>query len=273
MAFNLFGPLHLDPDLAVALLDPLLPGGVTEATVDIELAPDRKTHLTTRRHSSSSSTTRPEAVPRRSRRSKRSSPNPFPRRSTTPTTTERSRRSRRHGSTQSIPSLRGRPGTRSGETISSSRRSANNRASTTSSGPPSSCTTHSTNGVRSLVRPTAHFSPNPATPSTCSISTRSSRRGDRSLPAARMKRGSTTSPTGISTSSSAKQLGTPFRDWLVTNGPGQPALDVAGTGRTHTVAVRDHVASATTRGTAAFRGCRTPVPVRRIGSATLATVG
>src|SRR4051812_1513880 len=30
MAFNLFGPLHLDADLAVSLLDPLLPGGVLE---------------------------------------------------------------------------------------------------------------------------------------------------------------------------------------------------------------------------------------------------
>lgn len=45
MAFNLFGPLHDDPDLAVMLLDPLLPGGVTEAQVDVEWAPDRRVHL------------------------------------------------------------------------------------------------------------------------------------------------------------------------------------------------------------------------------------
>jgi len=45
MAFNLFGPLHLDADLARVLLQPLLPHGVSEATVDIEWAPDRKTHL------------------------------------------------------------------------------------------------------------------------------------------------------------------------------------------------------------------------------------
>ncbi len=45
MAFNLFGPLQDDPDLAVMLLDPLLPGGVTEAQVDVEWAPSRQTHL------------------------------------------------------------------------------------------------------------------------------------------------------------------------------------------------------------------------------------
>lgn len=45
MAFNLFGPLQLDPDLAVCLLDPLLPGGVTAATVAVEWAPPRALHL------------------------------------------------------------------------------------------------------------------------------------------------------------------------------------------------------------------------------------
>lgn len=45
MAFNLFGPLHLDRDLARTLLDPLLPGGVRSAAVDVEWAPDPKTHL------------------------------------------------------------------------------------------------------------------------------------------------------------------------------------------------------------------------------------
>lgn len=45
MAFNLFGPLHDDPDLAALLLNPLLPGGVATATVDIEWAPSKKLHL------------------------------------------------------------------------------------------------------------------------------------------------------------------------------------------------------------------------------------
>lgn len=45
MAFNLFGPLHLDRDLARALLDPLLPYGVADASVDIEWRPDPSTHL------------------------------------------------------------------------------------------------------------------------------------------------------------------------------------------------------------------------------------
>lgn len=45
MAFNLFGPLHDDPDLAELLLNPLLPGGVATATVDIEWAPSKKLHL------------------------------------------------------------------------------------------------------------------------------------------------------------------------------------------------------------------------------------
>lgn len=45
MAFNLFGPLHEDPDLAALLLDPLLPGGVKTASVDVEWAPPRKLHL------------------------------------------------------------------------------------------------------------------------------------------------------------------------------------------------------------------------------------
>jgi len=45
MAFNLFGPLHDDPDLAALLLDPLLPGGVGTAEVDVEWAPPRKLHL------------------------------------------------------------------------------------------------------------------------------------------------------------------------------------------------------------------------------------
>lgn len=45
MAFNLFGPLHDDPDLAGLLLDPLLPGGVKKARVDVEWAPPRKLHL------------------------------------------------------------------------------------------------------------------------------------------------------------------------------------------------------------------------------------
>lgn len=45
MAFNLFGPLHHDPDLAAVLLDPLLPGGVTAASVHIEWAPPRAWHL------------------------------------------------------------------------------------------------------------------------------------------------------------------------------------------------------------------------------------
>ena len=45
MAFNLFGPLRDDPALAQRLLDPLLPGGVTEAAVRVEWTPDRTTHL------------------------------------------------------------------------------------------------------------------------------------------------------------------------------------------------------------------------------------
>lgn len=45
MAFNLFGPLHDDPDLAALLLDPVLPGGVQTASVDVEWAPPRKLHL------------------------------------------------------------------------------------------------------------------------------------------------------------------------------------------------------------------------------------
>lgn len=45
MAFNLFGPLHNDPELAATLLDPLLPGGVAVASVDVEWAPPRKSHL------------------------------------------------------------------------------------------------------------------------------------------------------------------------------------------------------------------------------------
>ncbi len=45
MAFNIFGPLHHDPDLAAALLDPLLPGGVTSASVHIEWAPPKELHL------------------------------------------------------------------------------------------------------------------------------------------------------------------------------------------------------------------------------------
>ena len=45
MAFNLFGPLQLDPDLAVHLLDPLLPGGVSAATVVVEWAPPKALHL------------------------------------------------------------------------------------------------------------------------------------------------------------------------------------------------------------------------------------
>lgn len=45
MAFNLFGPLHADPNLAALLLDPLLPGGVRAASVHIEWAPPAKLHL------------------------------------------------------------------------------------------------------------------------------------------------------------------------------------------------------------------------------------
>ena len=45
MAFNLFGPLHDDPGLAALLLDPLLPGGVQTASVDVEWAPPRTLHL------------------------------------------------------------------------------------------------------------------------------------------------------------------------------------------------------------------------------------
>jgi PD-(D/E)XK nuclease superfamily len=45
MAFNLFAPLHDDPDLAARLLDPLLPGGVATASVDIEWAPSKKMYL------------------------------------------------------------------------------------------------------------------------------------------------------------------------------------------------------------------------------------
>ena len=45
MAFNLFGPLHADPNLAALLLDPLLPGGVREASVHIEWAPPSAAHL------------------------------------------------------------------------------------------------------------------------------------------------------------------------------------------------------------------------------------
>ncbi len=45
MAFNLFGPLHDDADLAGLLLDPLLPGGVVSASVDIEWAPAKNLHL------------------------------------------------------------------------------------------------------------------------------------------------------------------------------------------------------------------------------------
>ena len=45
MAFNLFGPLQLDPNLAALLLDPLLPGGVSAATVAIEWAPPKALHL------------------------------------------------------------------------------------------------------------------------------------------------------------------------------------------------------------------------------------
>ena len=45
MAFNLFGPLHDDADLARLLLDPLLPGGVTSASVNIEWAPAKNLHL------------------------------------------------------------------------------------------------------------------------------------------------------------------------------------------------------------------------------------
>ena len=45
MAFNLFGPLHDDPDLASLLLDPVLPGGVLTAGVDVEWAPPRELHL------------------------------------------------------------------------------------------------------------------------------------------------------------------------------------------------------------------------------------
>jgi len=45
MAFNLFGPLHDDPDLAALLLDPLLPGGVEQASVDVEWAPPKQFHL------------------------------------------------------------------------------------------------------------------------------------------------------------------------------------------------------------------------------------
>lgn len=42
MAFNLFGPLQLDPKLARRLLDPVLPGGVTRAKVEIEHTPSPK---------------------------------------------------------------------------------------------------------------------------------------------------------------------------------------------------------------------------------------
>lgn len=45
MAFNLFGPLRADPTLAALLLDPLLPGGVTAASVHIEWAPPARDHL------------------------------------------------------------------------------------------------------------------------------------------------------------------------------------------------------------------------------------
>ncbi|MCE9621863.1 MAG: hypothetical protein K8R99_05905 [Actinomycetia bacterium] len=45
MAFNLFSPLHHDPNLAAVLLDPLLPGGVREASVHIEWAPPKELHL------------------------------------------------------------------------------------------------------------------------------------------------------------------------------------------------------------------------------------
>jgi hypothetical protein len=45
MAFNLFGPLRADPNVAAKLLDPILPGGVTAAQVQFEWAPDRESHL------------------------------------------------------------------------------------------------------------------------------------------------------------------------------------------------------------------------------------
>lgn len=45
MAFNLFGPLQIDPGLAAHLLDPLLPGGVSTAEVAIEWAPPKALHL------------------------------------------------------------------------------------------------------------------------------------------------------------------------------------------------------------------------------------
>ena len=45
MAFNLFGPLRADPTLAARLLDPMLPGGVTAASVHIEWAPPKDQHL------------------------------------------------------------------------------------------------------------------------------------------------------------------------------------------------------------------------------------
>ena len=45
MAFNLFGPLRADPTLAAVLFGPLLPGGVTAASVHIEWAPPRALHL------------------------------------------------------------------------------------------------------------------------------------------------------------------------------------------------------------------------------------
>ena len=45
MAFNLFGPLHIDSELAATLLRPLIPGGVAAAEVEIEWAPDSHAHL------------------------------------------------------------------------------------------------------------------------------------------------------------------------------------------------------------------------------------
>lgn len=45
MAFNLFGPMQADPELAVRLLDPSLPGGVSSAKVKIEHTPPSKEYL------------------------------------------------------------------------------------------------------------------------------------------------------------------------------------------------------------------------------------
>jgi len=69
MAFTLFGPLQLDADFASRLLDSLLPRGVSQASVEIEWAPQRDSHLGDRRimekHKDGASGRRDPKVPRR----------------------------------------------------------------------------------------------------------------------------------------------------------------------------------------------------------------